>query len=451
MTAIVTDTLKHSLAQKFLTEVNNALDSNMYYIGIGNPIEYNSSDTPIDPLRKLSEEREARNNLMSIKKVEAASFVIPRYNWTSGTVYTGWNDDVVGYPSNSFYVLTEDQSVYICLQQGKTASGAPTTSIIKPSYTDAGVLQYEAFETSDGYRWKFLYSLSATKAASFLTSSYMPVEQVPFDSAGLDTFQLQQLDIQLRSIPGQILGANKVSGGSGYTSVPNVQVVGNGTGARATATISGGAVVKIEMNNESAAMGTGYDYANFLISGGGGTGAVFRPVITPRLGIAHDPASSLKASGVMLNAKPNGIEGGDFFIDQDFRQITVLKNLTLPDSDEIYTATSGKVTNHVVMQSITAFTNDDIIRDSTGGSAGFVVSVDSDRVYYIQNNKTGFRPFEDLMFIEDSDGSLDGIIDSANKPGDVDPYSGEVLYIENRARVYRSASQTEDIKVVITV
>ena len=34
---------------------------------------------------------------------------------------------------------------------------------------------------------------------------------------------------------------------------------------------------------------------------------------------------------------------------------------------------------------------------------------------------------------------------------DVDKLSGEILYIENRAPVTRSANQTEDIKVVITL
>lgn len=448
MTAIVTDALKYDLAAKFLAEVSNATDSIQYHIGIGNPIEYNSSDTPIDPVRKLSEERQARNNLMSVKKVENASFVIPRHNWTSGTIYTGWNDDTVGYPSNAFYVMTEDQAVYVCIQQGKSASGQPNQSIIKPSYTDAGVISTKAFQTSDGYRWKFLYSLSATRSAAFLTSSYMPVENI---IVATNTFEVEQKLVQDDAIGGQVYGANKVSGGSGYTSVPSVSVVGNGSGAKATATISGGAVVKIEMNNESAALGSGYDYAHFLISGGGGTGAVYRPIISPKIGLEANMPRSLRSSSIMLNAKPNGIEGGDFVVDQDFRQITVFRNLTLPDSSEIFTATSGKALKYVVMQNAVAFTNDDIIRDSTGGSAAYVVDVDSNQVFYIQNNHTGFMSFRDTMFVEDSDGSLDGIIDSATKYGDVDPYSGDLLYIENRARITRSTTQTEDIKVVITV
>jgi hypothetical protein len=451
MAATVTDTLKYDLAKKFLDDLQNANDSNEYYIGIGRPIEYSSDDTPISPNRTRYEEREARNNLLAIKKISSNSFVIPRYNWTSGTVYTSWDDNVVGIPSNSFYVLTEDQEVYICLQQGKTAGGTSTPSTVKPSYSAANVAQYEAFETADGYRWKFMYSISATRAAAFLTTSYMPTQQIPFDSNGLDTFELQQLDIQKRAIGGRIIGFTKVSGGTGFNTVPNVNITGNGSGAKATATISGGAVVKIEMNDESASLGSGYDYASVTISGGGGVGASFRPIITPENGLEYNAPFSMKSSNVMMNTKPSGTEDGNFFIDQDFRQITVIKNITVADSDARYTATSAKVPRFVRMNSPVAFTADDIIRDSTGGSAAFVVGVDSDKVYYIQNERTGFRSFENNMFIEDSDGALNGTIDSAGLLAPVNPHSGELLYIENRARVVRSTSQTEDIKVIISV
>ena len=37
-----------------------------------------------------------------------------------------------------------------------------------------------------------------------------------------------------------------------------------------------------------------------------------------------------------------------------------------------------------------------------------------------------------------------------NSSGDVDPYSGELLYIDNRSAVTR-ADQTEDLKIVIQV
>ena len=450
MTATVTDNLRKNIANYFLEQVSDGTDSNEYYIGIGKADQYDSSDTVINPVRTPREEREARNNLQSVKKITASSFVIPRYNWSSGAIYSSYNDASVGIPSNSYYVLTEDNEVYICLQQGKNASGTANTSTVKPNFTNAGVQQYEAFETADGYRWKFLYALSATKAADFLSSSFVPVQQV--DSSATNTFDLQQLDVKTRAIKGQVIGATVTAGGSGYTSAPTVTINGNGSSAAATATISGGTVVKVEMNNESAALGSNYDYASIAFTGGGGTGAAARPIIGPLNGFGADPRDELKASSVMLNIKPDGAEGGDFIIDNDFRQIVVMKNIMQYDSAERFTAASGRALRYMTMSAgVSTFTIDTTIEGSTSGTQAFIDDIDSDRIYFHQNENTGFGAFTDGETIEETDGDGSGTADSADLHSIVDAHSGEVLYIENRARVIRSTSQQEDIKVIITV
>ena len=40
--------------------------------------------------------------------------------------------------------------------------------------------------------------------------------------------------------------------------------------------------------------------------------------------------------------------------------------------------------------------------------------------------------------------------DSSGAGAIVNAFSGDILYIENRARVQRSAGQSEDIKIVLT-
>lgn len=450
MAAILTDTLRTNIARLFFDQVTSTTDSNEYYIGIGKADQYPNNDTLVDPTRTKFNEREARSTLQSIKKVTSTSFVVPRYNWSSGTVYTAYNDATVGIPVNTYYVLTEDQEVYICLQQGKSATGAINTSTVKPSFTTAGVLEREAFETSDGYRWKFLYALSATRANSFLSASYIPIERIILDSASASAFEIQQLNVQNYAIGGQITGVRVVNGGTGFTSTPTITINGNGSGAAATATISGGSIVKIEMNNESAALGSDYDFASITLSGGGGSGAVLKPIITNRNGIGYDPRDDLKSSSIMLNTKPDGVEGGTFVVGQDFRQILILKNID-DISGTRYTDTLGKALKYINMQTSTAFAKDDIIRGASSGAAAHVIDVDSTNVFYTFSDYTGYKPFTDGELVEDSDGSLSGIIDSADLSSVIDQYSGELLYIENRARVVRSADQTEDIKVIITV
>lgn len=455
MTAILSDKFKFILAEKLFDEVTNASDSHEYYIGIGKSDAYGDPDTPVDPLRTLVEERELRNNLQSVKKVAATSFVASRYNWTSGSIYNSFNDAQVGVAAQPYYVLTDANEVYICLQQGKNAAGTTNTSTVKPNFTTAGVSETQAFETADGYRWKLLYSISATKATDFLSSSFIPVEKTTIDSASANAFQLQQLNIQNLSTPKQIIGTTLVSGGSGYTSAPTVSINGNGSGAAATATISGGQVVKVEMNNESAALGSGYDYASIAFSGGGGAGADFNPIITSDIGIGNDPRKDLKSSSIMLNTKPNGTESGTFIVDQDFRQIGVFRDLEIFDSSGVFSATSGLALRFMKFGQTVTFAKDDVIRGPAiaDGSRpqAHVVDVQDSIVYYTQNDETGFTAFTDGTLIDDRDGSEQATVDSANRYSIVDQYSGDVLYIENRNRVVRSTSQTEDIKVVITV
>lgn len=456
MPAIVTEQFRKKLANDLLIEINNTGDSNEYYIGVGKSDAYGATDTTTTPVRCIREEREARNNLQSVKKVANASFVIPRYNWTSGTIYTGYNDAIAGIPSNSYYVLTEDNQVYICLKQSKGATGAPNTSTVKPDFAVAGVGEGQAFQTSDGYVWKFLYSLSATSAANFLSAGYIPVEKVlwnaPGDSSSLTPFQLEQLLVQRAAIPGQILGITLTNGGSGYTSAPTVTINGNGTSAAATATISGGSVVKIEMNNESAALGSGYNYADVEFSGGGGSGAAARVIIGPIGGIGADPRDDLKSTSLMFNIKPSGTENGTFIVDNDFRQITLLRNIEEWDSSARFTGASGRAMKYMRLTSLaSSFSIDKLLVGGTSGAKAYIDDIDSDLIYYHQNENTGFIAFADGEALTESDGSGTGTADSANLHGIVDNFSGEMLYVENRARVIRSSSQTEDIKVIITV
>ena len=243
MAAIVTDDLKHRISNL----IQHDADSATYYVGIGKVDQYDSSDVVTTPLRTNFEEAEARANLISIKKVPTGniSLVIPRYNWVSGTKYSAFSDTSVGVPTNAYYVLTEDNEVYICIQQGKNATGSANVSVVKPSYTTAGVTQVSIFQTADGYRWKLAYALSASRANTFLTSGFIPIETIKGDRtqgtvayADLNVFQKQQFDIEDNADSGAIVGVRIVEGGSGYAgSTLSIKFRGDGGDASATATI----------------------------------------------------------------------------------------------------------------------------------------------------------------------------------------------------------------------
>ena len=263
------------------------------------------------------------------------------------------------------------------------------------------------------------------------------------------------MNVQNTTTPGQILGVEVVNGGSGYSSAPALTFRGDGSGAAATATISGGAIVKVEMNNESGGLGSGYNYSSLSFSGN----ATLRPIIGPRDGIGKDARADLKGSSVMLNIKPSGSETDTFNITNDFRQITLFRNLDLTDSavdGNRLTATSVKTNRNMTLTgtiSATGFAIDEVITGGTSGVTAIIDEVDSSAgksLRFHQNEKTRNGNFTDGEALSGSLGGS-GTIDSGNLFGTADIYSGDLLYIENRARIVRSSAQTEDIKVILTV
>ena len=95
---------------------------------------------------------------------------------------------------------------------------------------------------------------------------------------------------------------------------------------------------------------------------------------------------------------------------------------------------------------------------TTSGAKAFVNKTDSDEIWYHQTEATGFTQFQEAEAVTDTSGGA-GVTQAAGTDADsdayiepkVDKYSGDLMYIENRAAVTRAADQTEDIKVIIEI
>ena len=107
MSAIITRPFKKQLAQTVFNEVVNT--TNRYYIGIGRSEQWDSAETVPTPIINDGTIRSVRNSLQSIKSATDISYVVPRYNWSSGSLYQGYDDTFTGIPDvNPYAVLTED-------------------------------------------------------------------------------------------------------------------------------------------------------------------------------------------------------------------------------------------------------------------------------------------------------------------------------------------------------
>ena len=482
MTAVITDILKKQILVDIFDDVasnsgvvDSAGDTGGYYtIGIGRSEPWNDSDVAPTALNSLREQRNFRQGLQSIKAAEDVSFSVPRNNWASSSIYSGYDDAVQGYPTDyPYYVITEDNRVYICLNQGKNASGEAVPSTVKPDLTHTRVT---SFKTADGYVWKFLYTLSATRVSKFLSSNFMPVQLQGPVVAGRTQADSDQHLIELATITGQIANIEVTAGGTGYTSAPTVAIIGNGDSkidathagvigesCSATAIISGGSVVNVILNLDSAASiasnpthkvrhGRGYDFANITFSGGAGSGATARAALSTPLGFGGDARDDLKATSLMFNTKPAGTESGKFLVGQDFRQVALIRN-PKDSADAFYTGATGLGLRKLNLASVgTAFTTDKTILGGTSGAKGFIDFDSGLEIFYHQTEATGFTPFAAGENITEVSGSGAGVaaavIDSDH---DISRLKGDILYIENRAAIDRTSDQTEDIKVIIQI
>jgi len=442
MLAIVRQTMRSRLAKELLQHSQDILTS-QYFIGIGKSDSFENNDVAVAAVDTPFEEKEFRLNLQSIKKIESSSLVMPRVNWSSGSLYSTWSDQATTYP---FYVMNAQKEVYICLSQGGTQV-TPNLSTVEPNYGLVGPDAYlTPFTTSDGYEWKYMFSLSPVRLINFLSSNHIPVLVSESTEAEAGPFEDLLIHVQDSAIPRELVSIQITEAGSGYVDgdVP-VIINGTGTGAAGTATIVGGQVVKIVMTNR----GQDYSYADVSI-GGVGTGCVLRAVLSDVNGLGKDQSNDFKTSSVMFTIKPDGVEGDTFIVENTFRQMGLLKDVT--DTAGVpFLGTSLKVLPYVRLTAASGFTSGNQITGVSSGAVGYIdESVNSD-VYYHQNESTGFIPFQELEQVTEIGGSASGVISTLHPDNGVDRFSGEVLYIENRHRIQRDAQQQEDIKLVITV
>lgn len=462
MAAIITDKLKNLVVD--LIKANDSDASNKYYAAIGRSEAWNDSDVSPTPLRTKSEENDFRNSMQSMKLVADVSLVIPRYNWSSGTFYSAYDDTQVGN-TNAYYVINANQQVYMVLRASVSATGTAVASTVEPTGNTGGL----PFKTSDGYVWKFMYSISAVDANKFQSANFIPVKNIPFTNVNSSVAEVEQKAVQDAAVHGQIIGYGIESAGAGYGSAPTLTVQGNGSNAAATATISGGQVVKVEVADSSDAslkianFGSGYDYANVEVSGGSPTKPVkVRPILANSGGLGHDATIDFKASAIMFNAKPSGTETLDFVIGQDFRQVGLIKNPQVDSAGHggngvstAFTSSTGRALKALNFSAVnTAFGEDKTILGVTSGAKAFIDKDSGNSVFYHQNDDTGFKSFQAGETVQETDGTGEGVLDSAGAfetTFEVNPHTGELLYIDNRSAVTRSADQTEDIKIVIQV
>jgi hypothetical protein len=347
--------------------------------------------------------------------------------------------------ANKFYVRNSQDQVFKCLfNNGGIASNTmPTISI-------GGELPENPYvETADGYKWKYMYTIPTGLKNKFFTDKYMPV--------------LRDSIVFSNSKDGRIDIVKIIDGGSGYyggTTVSNysiVEVEGDGTLADITVDVVDGVITDVNIINGGNNYTTATLTLNDPIKQQIGNTANLQAVIGPQYGHGFDAARELGASSLMVSVDFSGDVGGYLPVDADgedtIRQFTLIKDVKLKTEAFATASVYPMYTKIFVSNPPVEFDNNaEVYVGNSYESAVFKATVvhfdNASNVLYL-NNLIG-----DLDLVENEAVRQKGSPSSFAKAftvvrPDINIFSGEILYIENRNKIIRNPSQTETLKLVV--
>ena len=484
MPAIITNKFRLHNASNFVESFSES-SPNIYYLAIGRPQAFATSTagdsrtqfegtdaSPLTPTDSVSDEFYFFDDVIAAKRITTSdvSRVIPRRNWTTGTTYDIYRHDYGQYvkgsssttiSSNSgatsladatFYVLSSDNNVYKVIDNNGNSA-----STVEPTGTSTSILT-----TGDSYKWKYMYTLTASEQTNFLSTDFMHVStDSTVSSAAVDG----AIDTILIKTAG--------SGGANGTHT-GVAIRGDGSSGVCSVTVAGGAVTAVTVTTA----GSGYTFAyvrNADIVSAGATslsGAELDVIIPPKGGHGANAVEELGGHFVMMNTDFTGDESsnsGDFTTANDFRRVGLLLDPTTGGSAA--SATTLRGTKAVKLSGTPgSFTVDEEINQASTGAVGKVVEYDSTNkiLYYIQtrfndegvDSNGNLTAFSGANAITGQDSSAAGTPDTSTQTVDNIVFSSgynsgeidadtDVLYQENRSPITRASDQTENIKLIV--
>ena len=496
MSAIITEKFRQHNATQFFESFSESSKS-LYYLFIGKATAFttatttgsdSSPPTPADAVGEI--EYYAWDSMLAAKNIASSdiTYALPRRNWTNGTTYDMYEHNISSSNTSTsgasnlydstFYFLTSDNRVYKVLDNnsGTAYSGSEPTSESTSPFA------------LGGYVLKYMYSITSSEAAKYLTTDFMPVSTDTTVSAAATDGKIESLSI---------------TAGSGYTNgTYYAAVYGDGTnaggasGAIVRITVSGGAIASFGLtagtDTTIHAAGAGYTYGTVNLSSGytfsdsslssasamGGSGGAVDVIISPKNGHGNDAVVELGGHYVMTATTLTQAENDDLTTANDFRQVGIVVDPTTYGTTTVATSSTARQTFIVKMSSSSGtFEVDEKISQASTRAIGKVVEWDSTRslLYYQQerfgdfgtNSTTGDNSaFSGANLITGATSSATGTPSTTTETvtlansntvalttgyanPELQPDSGNIIYLENRKPISRSSDQTEDIKVII--
>ena len=483
MAAIITNKFRINNAEQFVESFSETA-ATTYYLFIGrahswatdadvqgNSINEGTDASPPTPNDDIQSEFYNFDDMIGAKLISSSdvSHVIPRRNWTTGTTYDMYehnisssnaaNSGATNLFDSTFFVMNSSNDVYKVIEN----DGA-TASTVEPTSTSNSI-----FETSDGYRWKYMYSLTSAETLNFMSTDFIHVSTDSTVSAAAVDGALDTILV--------VAGGSSFNTSSGST-ISGIPIRGDGSGGVASVTISSGAITAATVTTA----GSGYTFAYIrdadiiaaTNAGGAGSGSNLNVIIPPKGGHGSNAVKELGGFFVMLNKSLVGVEGtSDIGVGNDFRRIGLLRDPTNFGTSTVASATTRRQLYAIKFGSVSGtFTADEEINQASTGAVGKVVEFDSTNLilYYYQtrfpdvgtDSNGNLTAFSGANAITGQSSSASATPDTSNSntvngvefsSGYANPElafdSGDIIYVEERSPITRASDQTENVKLII--
>ena len=426
---------------------------------------------------------------------------------TTGQVGKGSFTSATELGAAKFYLINGKYEVFKCLYNGEfpgrtlpdpqyqpdTSPGAGAGTFSNGIFTDGAAAVVSA---TSGYVWKYMYTMPTNDVIRFLSTNFLPINEATESTRAATAGAAVDgaIDIVLVEAVGSGL-----PNGTHYAPINGDGQLAGGTEAVVKIVVDSGAIESTEV----VVKGAGYTYGEVRLvdgatvggiktglysdqgltsarSGVSGVGAL-EVVIGPEGGHGSaDMEAELNAKRVMTNIRLTYAEGaGDFPVDNDFRRIGIIKDPTEWGSS-INKMTEDTASGLYVLRingATADYTSDETITQALagGGTAkGTVVSWVLDEgsttngtLKYLQTpefhkDQGIVRAFDASAPVVGSNSLASGTVTtgdtgtflgvpvtSGQGNPQIEPNSGDIIYIENRRLITRAPDQIEDIKLVI--
>ena len=439
--------------------------------------------------------------------------VIRKITWSSGTTYDMYRHDIsrtnLAKPSNAtslyssnYYIMNSDYRVYICLQNGtdpENPEGRP--SLDEPKFVD--LEPGSAGTSGDGYIWKYLFTIKPSDIIKFDSINFIPVPrdwETTNDPSIVSIRDNADSSGQLKIITIKNRGIGVGTANQTYTNVP---IKGDGTDGEATIIVGNDAKVESVIISNG---GTGYTHGRLDLDAAGIPQATVNPVfdiiIPPQGGHGSNIYRELGATNVLVYSRiENDIENPDFITGNQIARVGLVENPLNYNTSSPLTLDKASALSAIKLvgagYSSATFIADSQITQTIGlgvTAVGRVISYNKETgvlKYWQDRSLVGFNTNKtqnnlptygydlnrftsnisaggELVIKGGStdleiDASFTGISITINSrtynlgqqfnngisDPEVQKYSGNIIYVDNRPSITRSINQKEDIKVIL--